>query len=202
MGECQAVFDFNTKTIKGLSVKHDEERLSSCLVDYQDEQVKDELEFDVDCKTQCEDYIEQWENVGEEKKSESELEKEFTNCIDGCKRKVNTLSIGSIRFDKRNTIVWDATMPISCRHLGADGFVSESVWDKKKVQSVFNKLEIIGCITDKNEIREWIHAHEFVERIYEPMEPELPALCYLHAKSVGGCRLDDLMRVVKEVMDG
>ena len=194
MGECEAVFTASTKGIKGLRVKRDEEHHGMCTVDYQDEQVKNELDGAVDCKRQCEDYAETLDEL-----SETAKDKEYDDCLCECKKKVDIDSTGSVRFWPRNLIVMEATLPITCNHFMKESIIDEGM-DNKLINKTFKRFERIGCITDKNEIREWVHAHEFVPHDYEPMEQETPAICYLHAKSVGGCRLDAVMRVTKQAM--
>jgi len=191
MGECEAVFTASTKGIKGLRVKRDEEHHGMCT----DEQVKREVGDAVECERKCEEYVDsEYVDI-----SEKERDEELRWCVEGCHEKVDTVSTGSVRFWPRNLIVMEAALPIACNHFMKESIIDEGM-DSKLINKTFKRFERIGCVTDKNEIREWVHAHEFVPHDYEPMEPETPAICYLHAKSVGGCRLDDVMRVTKEAM--
>jgi len=178
-------WELKRKTCADEAVKHLKEvrsvvpMNSVCSVDFQEEDVRSEVEGIVDCGEKCEMIFEE--------------EEEYDECVKDCGENVNIYTTGSLVLDPKTSEVLDAKIPVSCSLFYRRDKYGEMEWSEKAIGKLSEKMRGIGC----EPIGEaWMHPHEFVSGFGEVEEE--PAICYVNVKRMkeGGCKIGDLKKVV------
>jgi len=158
----------------------------TCVVDYEDEDLREEVESEVDCEAKCEFTTETEEN-----------EEAYESCVEDCKDTVRLSTKGSIQVDKKTLEVKDATIPVSCMTFMEESEWGELEWSEKAMNKIVREFRRAGCAPPEEG---WMHPHEFVPGFGEVEEE--PAICYLHVKSEkpGQCKLPDVLKISRVVV--
>ena len=173
--------------LKGIKIVRAEDQGSygkegSCLIDFVTPKLAPEVRKIVDCNTGCRDAIDY---------------KDYEVCMEQCNEQIDKSLVGSVFVSDKTKTIHESTIPISCKKLTLkkQAMVGNlaPAWYGKKTETLFKKLEEVGC--QKTDF-EWIHPHSFGESGKNEKEP---AICYLHMDSgdeLGKCRLPDVWRVL------
>jgi len=141
-----------------------------CIIDFTSKSAKDTVDCELLCDlVQAEDYDE---------------------CVETCRKEVESFASGSIAVDLKEFTVKEANLPVPCYK------VQGTTWEEteRKIKQMAHKLKNVGCEEIKD-VKEFIHSHEFVRDYLGAFEPEeeMPAICYIHTK---GCSPVDLLKAV------
>jgi len=172
MNECEAIGK------KYLPVTRAESLNNTCLIDFKDPELKQEVEDLVMCEDRC------------------SFEEDYEECMETCLDTIDKSVAGSIVVDKQTLEIKESTIPVSCSLF----FVEEEnghgtyVFSLERQEEILKQLEKAGCDAMDGG---WMHPHEFVPEPVE-IEEEYPAICYVHVKSKGEgkCRLPVVLQIL------
>jgi len=160
------------------------EQPSACLVDYYDKHVEADIDIEVECQQRC---------------GYDDEDPEFESCMDECeaelKKTVDAAELGSFYFDKDTLRIREATIPVHCSHVWAMEYDDDPVPFDKRMDKLQDRFDQIGCHLTSD----WIHGHELAGNDEDETSP---AMCYLHPHPRKQCRVDAVLRVLRDLRLG
>jgi len=150
-----------------------------CLVDYKDRHVEADIDIDTECEAKC-DYDEEDEEC-------------FDECVKELTEIVDKAEVGSFYFDKDTlSLNGAATIPVNCRHVWAEEYDDDPVPFDERLKKLEERFDQIGC----HLVSDWIHGHELAGTGEVDTSP---AMCYLHPYQRGKCKVDAVLRIVRDL---
>jgi len=174
MSECETLGRTFLPVIRSESLN------STCLIDFKDVQLKNEVEDLVNCDERC--------------SVEADYETpEYEECLESCEDTVDKSVAGSLMVDNKTLEIKESTIPVSCSLFYEETEYGEYEMSIEKENELIDTLSRAGC--QAMEIG-WMHPHEFMPK---PVEwEEEPAICYVHVKSrgEGKCKLPKVLKIL------
>jgi len=179
MSECEKIAEkyFPSDKFEAKVTSYNE----TCVIDFTERDIKDELAFDVNCDDYC---------LGEY--PEEEQEQEYEACLQECRENVKLAATGSVHINKKTLEVESATIPLSPGHFYKE-VDYEYEYSEEEVEKLQDKLAEKGCVPEE---LAWIHPHEL--RPGHPEWEEDPSVYYIHVKkeAKNKCKLPNLRRII------
>lgn len=174
MSECEKIGNTFLPVVRSESLNN------TCLIDFKDDALKNEVKDLVECEERC--------------LVEGDYETpEYEECFEGCEDTVNKSVVGSVVVDKKTLEIKESAIPVSCSLFYEETEYGEYGMSLEKEEKLIDALSRAGC--EAMEIG-WMHPHEFMP---SPVEwEEEPAICYVHVKSKGEgkCKLPKVLKIL------